>query len=369
LAAAIQTTALAVGGMALILLTVTRGELLATWEKAAPVDAPNRFIIGIQPDQRQVVGEALRALAPEARLSPMVRGRLQQIRGRDVSPEDYQDERAQRLVEREFNLSHATDLPPGNTISAGRWFDAAELDGSAPVAAASVEAGLAATLGIEVGDEMRFMVAGEPLTVRVVGLRHLDWSTMQVNFFVLLPPPALAPYPASDITSFHLPVDGTPQLNALVARFPNLTVIDVTVILRQMQAMLGQVATAVQFLFLFTVLAGVIVLYGALLAVFDERRLEFAVMRALGARSRQIRQALYGELLGIGVLAGFLSALAANLVGIVLARQLFELELAFNVWTLPAAMLLGALFAMLSGRRAVAALITAPALTTLRAAQ
>jgi putative ABC transport system permease protein len=201
-ATTIQIVALAIGIMAMLLLTVTRGELLDAWRRAAPPDAPDHFVINIQPEQRAGVAARLAAAGIAAELSPMVRGRLTAIGGRAVGAEDYpDDERAQRLVEREFNLSWRAGLPEGNRITAGRWF---------PVDAqgqrlASVEEGLARTLGIALGDELRFRIAGREVAVTVTSLRKLDWDSMRVNFFVLAPAGSLDGQPTSYITSFHLP--------------------------------------------------------------------------------------------------------------------------------------------------------------------
>jgi putative ABC transport system permease protein len=261
----------------------------------------------------------------------MVRGRLTRINGAKVSAADYSDDRAQRLIEREFNLSMRADLPEGNSVSGGRWFSAADLaaDGqdaqlkANDEAAASVEEGLARTLRLAVGDRIDFEVAGETVAMRVVGLRQVDWDTMRVNFFVLTPPAALQGYPASWITSFHLPTEKAELINQLLADFPNLTVIDVAAILRQLKSIMDQVAQAVQFIFLFTLAAGVIVLYAALASAAQERRYELAVMRALGARREQLRRALLAEFAAIGALSGLIASLGAIAIGQFLAREAF----------------------------------------------
>ncbi len=360
----LQIVALALGLMAMLLLTVTRGELLAAWQKATPADAPNRFIINIQPEQRQPVAEALAAAGIEAELSPMVRGRLMRIDGHPVSAASYpDDERAQRLIEREFNLSWRADAPPGNRITAGRWFATED----AGKVLASVEEGLAKTLGIRTGDELAFVIAGQETRVHVSSLRKLDWDSMRVNFFVLTPPGVLDGAPASYITSFHLAADQATLAQDLVARFPNLTLIDVAAILAQIQAIMGQVARAVQFIFLFTLLAGAVVLVSALLTAFDERRYELSVMRALGAGRAQLRQSLLAELAVVGAIAGLIAAAGAAVVGQLLARNVFQLEMPLDVWLFPLATLAGALLAVSIGWLAVRRLLATPPLLALRA--
>ncbi|MBT9519533.1 MAG: ABC transporter permease [Dechloromonas sp.] len=360
---AVQIVALAIGLMAMLLLTVIRAELLDAWQQSVPADAPNRFVINIQPDQRQPVADMLRASGIEAELLPMIRGRLVRIAGKEVSPASFpEDERAQRLIEREFNLSWRGDLPAGNRVTAGRWFAPEE----AGQGLASVEEGLAKTLGIQLGDELVFMVAGVEKRVKTSNLRKLSWDSMRVNFFVLTPPGVIEDAPASYITSFHLPAERVDAASELVRRFPGLTMIDVGAILRQLQAVIGQVAGAVQFVFVFALLAGGIVLYSALLTSFDERRYELAVMRSLGAQRAQLRQAMLVELGVIGSVAGLMAAIGAMLLGRIVGQQAFQLDLSFGLWLPALSTLGGGLLAVLIGWLAVRQLIATPPLLALR---
>jgi putative ABC transport system permease protein len=362
-AGAVQVVALAIGLMAMLLLTVTRAELLDAWQKSLPADAPNRFAINIQPEQRAAVEQALNAAGIRSELQPMVRARLVAIGGKAVSAASFpEDERAQRLIEREFNLSWHSNLPAGNTLSAGQWFAPAD----AGQGLASVEDGLAKTLGIQLGDELVFMVAGVEHRLRVSSLRKLAWDSMRVNFFVLTPPGVIEKAPASYITSFHLPAGQAEAAAGLVRQFPNLTLIDVGAILAQLQSVIGQVAGAVQFVFLFSLLAGGIVLYSALLTAFDERRYELAVMRALGAQRAQLRQALLVELAVIGGLAGLIAALGAMALGQVVGRQVFDLELAVRPWLPVLSSLAGAALAIAVGGLAIRRLVAVPPLLALR---
>jgi len=362
-ASTVQIVALALGLLAMLLLTVTRTELLSAWQKATPADAPNRFIVNIQPDQVAPLGEALTAGGITREIAPMVRGRLLRINGRTVSADDYpEDERAQRLIEREFNLSWRLEQPPGNRTVAGRWFKADE----SGQGLASVEEGLAKTLGIALGDTLEYNINGQDIPVKVVGLRKLDWDSMRVNFFVLTPPGVIDRYPASYITAFHLPAAQADLTHRLVERFPNLTVIDVGAILRQVQSVMNQVAQAVQFIFLFTLAAGGIVLYAALVTAFDERRYELSVMRALGARRDQLRQALLTELAAVGALAGLIAGSGATIIGDILAQQAFQLELAFNPWLIPGATLTGIFLTLAMGWLGMRRLLQTPPMLALR---
>ncbi len=316
----VQATALGLGLMALLVLTLVRADLLAAWRDTVPDDAPNRFVINLQTDQRQAfeaffVAEGL----PVPAIEPMIRGRLVAINGHPVSPEQYADTRAQRLAEREFNLSYGGRLPKGNTIASGRWH------GQTDQPAFSVESGVAETLGLKVGDTVSFDVAGQRVSAPITSARDLRWDSMQVNFFFIASPGVLTDYPASLITSFHLPETRRDVGLALSHAFPNISLIDVGAVMGQVESMIDRLITVVQWVFGFAVLAGVVVLLAALQATQDERAREFAIMRALGARRRQLRQTLIVEFAAMGAIAGGLAGVGASLVGWLLAVKVFEM--------------------------------------------
>lgn len=318
-----QAVALGLGLTTLLLLSVARGDLLASWRGQVPADAPNRFVINLQPDQRAAFTDFLvgHGLA-EPNLEPMVRARLVAVNGRPVRPADYEDDRARRLVEREFNLSWSVDLPAGNTIVAGQWH------GSDRQLQYSVEQGLAETLGLRLGDELTYDFAGVPVSAPVTSLRKLQWDSMRVNFFVIASPGMLDAFPESYITSFHLPEGQAGMVTELMTRLPNLTVIDVASVMRQLQDAMDQAARAVQALFAFSIAAGIVVLVAALQAGADERYRELAVMRALGARRRQLQAALMAEFAVLGTMAGLLAGLGSGAIAWALAH--FALHLPYR---------------------------------------
>ena len=363
-ASVVQIVALALGFMALLLLTVTRNDLLNAWSRSLPADAPNQFVVNIQPDQLEAVRAVFSEHQLTAEFAPMIRGRLVKVNDRAVNADDYEDDRARRLVEREFNLSYRDDIPPGNKLSAGRWFSRPS---GGERREGSVEDGLAKTLGLKVGDWLEFSVGGENIRMQILNLRKLNWDSMRVNFFVLTPPELLNDFPASWITSFHLPRENATFVSQLVRAFPNLTVIDVGAILRQLQHIMDQVAQAVQFVFLFTLIAGVIVLYATFATAADERRYELAVMRALGARRDQLRRALLAEFAAVGGLAGLIAAIGAIIVGQVLANRVLNFEVEINYWLPPLAVLAGAALVTGAGWFAAVRLMRAPPLEALRA--
>jgi len=318
---AVQIASLALGLTAVLLLTFTRNDLVDAWRRSAPPDAPNRFLIGVQPMQV----EPLKAFFAERKvplpdLYPMVRGRVVALNGAPVSEADYAEERAKRLVEREFNLSYMKDLPGHNRIVAGRWFDPLSRE-------ISVEQGIAERLGWKLGDELTWLVGSERFTARITSLRKLRWDSMKVNFFVVTPPAVLEGFPASFISAFRLEPEAAPLVSELAARFPNVTLIDAAAAVRQAQGVIDQLINAVQFVFLFALVAGLLVLYSALVATEDERRREAAVMRVYGASRAQVTGTQRAEFLAMGAIAGLLATLGAAAIGQVLARRVFELDL------------------------------------------
>ncbi|MBA5686471.1 ABC transporter permease [Rugamonas apoptosis] len=360
----VQIVSLSLGLMALLLLTVVRGDLMTAWRNATPADAPNRFIINIQPEQRDELAARLaRAGVHEAPQFPMIRGRLTAVNGQPVTADTYTEDRAKNLADREFNLSTMTQPQQGNRISAGAWF--ADRPG---VAEASVEEGIARTLRWKLGDKLRFDIAGAPVEATITSLRKLEWGSMRVNFFVILNPHALQGTSQSWITAFHLPPGQGALMNAFTRDYPNLTIVDVGGLLRQLQAVLDQVVAAVEFLFAFTLASGVLVLYAALMGSQDERSREAGLLRALGATRRQLSQAQLIEFALVGGLAGLLAATGAAAMGWGLATYQFKFDWTFQPTVWLAGLLAGALCAMVGGWLGLRRVLRRPPLQTLREA-
>jgi putative ABC transport system permease protein len=367
--AVLQVSALAVGLLALVLLVLLRTDLISSWRQATPPDAPNRFVINLQPDQAEAFQQRL-AEAGVQRYDwyPMIRGRLVSINGKAVAPGSFSVERAARLVEREFNLSHSAESPAHNEVIAGRWV-ADEAEGL------SVEEGLATELGLKLGDTLGFDIAGITTQGRITTLRKVDWGSMRVNFFVLFPRSAMPDLPVTYISAFRAPLpaaagaaSGPSFDNRLSRDFPNITNIDVSASIGQVQRVLDQVIRAVEFLFGFTLLAGLVVLFAAITATREQRSREFAIMRAMGASGRLLAQVQRAELLGVGALAGFLASIAAVAVGWLLAKYAFE----FTWNPSPVVPLLGAvagaLLALAAGWWGLREVLLRPVLQTLRRA-
>ena len=325
----LQVVCLSAGMMALLLLTLVRSDLLQSWKSSLPPAAPNRFLVNIQQDQLQALHDFFADHGlDQPRIFPMVRGRLTAINGKTVTSADYPEQRAKRLIEREFNLSWAREMQDDNRIVAGRWWR--EQDTGKVMF--SVEQGLAETLGIRLGATLTYDIAGVVLSGQVASLRKVDWDSFRVNFFVIAPPGVLENHPVSYITSFYLTADRWAVINDLVKAFPNILVIDVAAIISQVQKIMDKVVRAVEFVFMFSLLAGLMVLYAAIVAAQDERMLEAVMLRTLGASTGQIMRAQLSEFVAIGGLAGLLAATGASALGYVLASNVLNVAYVLNPW-------------------------------------
>ncbi len=369
--AVLQVSALSVGLLALVLLVLLRTDLIDSWRKATPPDAPNRFVINVQPEQ----GDAFKARLTEGGVTqfdwyPMIRGRLIAINGKTVKPEEMTEDRAKRLVDREFNLSHGAQLPPHNIVSGGVWTPD-EAGGL------SVEEGLAQSLNLKLGDTLRFDLAGQSAEGRITSLRKVDWGSMRVNFFVMFPTAQMQDAPVTYIAAFRAPPERGADAaagksasfdNTLSREFPNITNIDISASIGQIQRVLDQVVRAVEFLFGFTLAAGLVVLFAAVTATREARTREFAVMRALGASGKLLAQVQRAELLGVGALAGVLASIAASAVGWALARYVFEFSWNPSPLVPLAGAVAGALLALAAGWWGLRDVLKRPVMQTLRSA-
>ena len=360
--AVVQISALAVGLLALVLLVLLRTDLVASWRQATPPDAPNRFVINVMPDQSVAFQQALRSAGvSQFDWYPMIRGRLVAVNDKPVSPDDYTDDRAKRLVDREFNLSNAAEQPPYNQIVAGQWKDN-------EAGAVSVEQGLAETLGLKLGDRLRFDIGGVQNDARITSLRKVDWGSLHANFFVMYPVAKLADdVPLTYMSAFRAP-ERKGFDNALVRDFPNITNVDMSATIGQIERVLDQVIGAVEFLFVFTLAAGLVVLFAAVTATREERAREFAIMRAVGARASLLRQVQRAELVGVGLLAGFLASVVASVIGWALAHYVFDFTWTASPLVPIAGALAGAVLALAAGWWGLRDVLRRPVIETLRRA-
>lgn len=359
----IQIVAFGLGLMVLLLLALVRNDLMEEWRASLPENAPNHFMINIRPDQTGAISQFFteRGIAAP-QLVPMVRARLTAIDGVSGSALDLRNDRAKEFMDREANLTWAKDLQADNKIVAGKWWDGEEH----PEPQVSVELEMAQSLGLQLGDELRFDVAGETVTARVTSFRTVRWDSFRPNFFMVFSPGVLDATAGTYITSVHLPVERRSMLVDLVRRFPEVTTIDLDAILAQVRGVMDKAALAVQYVFGFTLLAGITVLLAAIQATRDERRYESAMLRTLGASRRVVLQGVAAEFSTLGLLSGTLAAVGASAAGYFLATRLFDLKYSFDPWVWVIGLLSGALLVGISGTLATRSVVNHPPVATLR---
>lgn len=322
-----QAVALGLALLALLLVGIVRGDLLAAWENRLPADAPNQFLINIQTAQ---VAELRRFMAergyPDLRLWPMARGRLTALRGEPVTVDSFEDEETRRWINREFNLSWTDRFGDDNQLVEGQWWDPA----TRGQPWLSVDTYAVERLGLKIGDTLTLQIADRSVEVRVYNVRNVSWDSFRPNFFLVLPPGVIDETEAQWITSFHLRPERRPLLRELITAFPNVTALDLDAALGQVRAILDRVVRAVQFIFLFTLGAGLAVLLAAIEGTRAERVRETALLRALGAGDRTLLLGLLAEYAALGLVAGLVAAAAAQGIGAALAHFVFELPYVFS---------------------------------------
>jgi putative ABC transport system permease protein len=358
-----QVVAFGLGLMVLLLLAVVRNDLLEDWQRSLPADTPNHFLINIP---SAGTGEFSRFFTErglgEPRLYPMIRARLTSINGRPVTELALGSDRARGFAEREQNLTWTESLSAGNKLAGGRWWGEADR-GRALV---SVATDYRDELGLKLGDKLAFDVAGEPLEAEVSSFREVQWDSFQPNFFLVFSPGTLDGMVGTWLTAVRLEPGQKPMLTELVRQFPSVSVFDVEAILTQVREVMDRASLAVQYVFLFTLVAGIVVVLAAVQSTRDERRYESAMLRTLGASRRVVLKGVAAEFTAVGVLAGFLAATGATVGGWVTATELFDLEYQLDpaVWGLGLA--LGVLLVGGAGTLAARSVVNSPPIATLR---
>jgi putative ABC transport system permease protein len=360
----VQVVAFGIGLMVLLLLTSVRTELMSEWQATLPADAPNQFLINIQPDEREALGAMLRdAGVPEPPFTPLVRARMSHINGKPVDDYPAATPRGRDELDDETNLTWSATLPPGNEVVSGRWWQE-----GAEVPEISLEEELRAAIGLKLGDEITYAIGGDSLTVRLTSTRSVQWESFRPNFFMVLSPGAIERFAHTYITSLHLAPEQRGVLVDLVRQFPSVSALDIGAVLDQVRRSMDRAALAVQYVFLFTLAAGVMVLLAAIQSTRDERMFESAVLRTLGARRSVVLQGVAAEFTALGLLAGTLAAVGAASIGYVLATQLFRLDFVPGVALWLGGLVAGALVVGISGTLAVRSVINHSPVATLRGA-
>ena len=359
----VQIVAFGLGLMVLLLLAVVRGDLLADWRRSLPADVPNNFLVNIRPEERGPLQDFLKSHGfGEPQMYPMVRARITAINGAASESLHPKGDSARGYLEREQNLTWTARLMDDNQLVEGRWWTAADF--GKPMVSISSE--YQEALKLKLGDTLRFDVAGESLTVRVASIRKVRWDSFRPNFFLVFPPGLLDGAAGTYMTSIYLTAAQRPSLIDLVRQFPTVSVFDVDAILRQIRDIMDRASLAVQYVFIFTLAAGVVVLLAAVQSTRDERRYESAILRTLGASRATVLQGVAAEFSALGFLAGTLGALGASAVGWMVARRLFSLQFTPDpkVWVI--GLTCGTILVGVSGTLATRRVVNTPPIVSLR---
>ncbi|WP_242457941.1 FtsX-like permease family protein [Halomonas sp. YLGW01] len=330
-----QLLAFAVTFAAMAMIALVRGDLLTAWQDQLPEDTPNYFAINIQPQERDDFVETLAGSVDErSALYPMVRGRITALNGEppmDAVPESGRGDNALR---RELNLTWRDALPEGNRLVAGQWFGAANQDadasdGTVPI---SLEDDLAGRLGLALGDTMSFTIGAATVTGRITSLRDLDWDSFRPNFYVIFPPGVLERFGHTYITAFHLDDAESPLPGRIVEDFPAVSLLNVEAILGQVRELLTQVTRSVELVLGFVLLAGISVLYAALIASRPLRAHESGLLRVFGAGDRLISRVQGAEFAILGLASGLMGALLAELAAAGIYAGWLDLAPRLHLW-------------------------------------
>ncbi len=358
----VQLAAFAMGIMALLLIAIVRVDVLEAWERDIPDDAPNVFVVNIQPDQVDGLRDRLSSQNVDvAGIFPMIRARLASHNGVATASDDG-DQRQQRRARREYNLTYSDAEPLAGEVVDGEWW---ATDGTAEPAW-SIEEEWAEFRGFKVGDTLTFKIAGVDVTAPVKNLRKVDWESFQVNFFIMASPATLVDMPSTFVTSFKIDTDFSKTTSGWAREFPGIAALDIGAILTRVKTLMDRASLAVEYVFLFTVLAGICVLLAAVQSSQGERIRESALLRALGASHEQIKHAVIAEFAILGAIAGFLAAAFATVVAWALSRFVFELPFEINVWLWIIGVLGGAIGISVAGFLATRRVLVTPPVVALR---
>lgn len=374
---AVQIVAFGLGLMVLLVLTIVRNDLLLGWRATLDATAANQFIINIQPEEREGLVKLLTdGGLPSPDLVPLVRARMTHVDGVEVKERSYPDSRGRRLANRDANLTYGNQLPGSNTVIKGTWWGSTEGQPDAVSATidsnsneqhqVSVEADAARSMELTLGSVLTINVADTEVEATVTSLREVRWDSFEPNFFMVFNPAALQDAPQTFITSLNVNDGQRPVLRDLVRAYPGISVIDIEATLDQVRRVIDKAVLAVQVVFLFTLLAGVVVLFAAVQSTLDERRYESALLRTFGAKRRTVFAGLAAEFTLLGLASGVFAALGATVVGGLAATQLFSMPFSINPWLWIVGALAGAIIVGVSGVVATRTAVEASPMTVLR---
>jgi putative ABC transport system permease protein len=359
----VQVVAFGLGLMVLLLLGVVRNDLLEAWQRNLPEDTPNYFMVNVQPEDWAGISTLLEgSLGKVPDFLPLMRGRVSSIKGVPIDDYGLEDPEARRFVRRESNITWTPRLPESNQLQSGEWWTE-DYSGSLQL---SMEDGMSKLLGLKLGDKLGINIGGEEFVAVLTSTRFVEWDSLQPNFYLILSPGEVRDMPQTYLSSYYVPPDQRGMMKQLLQQYPTVTLIDLESVLAQLRGVIDKASLAVQAVFVFTLLAGVLVLLAAVQVTRDERRFESAILHTLGARRRVILQGIIAEFVALGALAGLLAAMGAGGVGYLLARNVFDLEYQFDLSLVLFGLVIGAAIVGITGTLATRKAVNEPPVAVLR---
>jgi len=360
----IQVAAFGLGLMVLLLLGVLRTELMTEWQDLLPEDTANQFLINIQPGEPPAIAEMLAANGLETpAFTPLLRARISGINGEALADYRAPNRWARNELEGEINLTWLAELGPDNEVVAGEWWQPGD---DRPQL--SIERSLAERTGLGLGDEIELSAGGESFGVTITSIRSVQWDTFRPNFFMVLNPGLAEQYAHTFISSLRAGPEDRAVMLDVARRFPAVSIIDIGAVLDQVRGAMRRATLAVQYVFLFTLAAGLMVLLAAIQATRDERLFESAVLRTLGARRGIVFKGLAAEFVALGLLAGLIGAAGAGGLAWLVAAQVFELDYWPGPGLLALGLIAGGAIVGLSGTLALRSVVDTPPVASLRGA-
>lgn len=359
----LQIVALGLGLSALLLLAIVRGDLVQNWRARLPQDVPNYFFVNIPPEEREAFRATLQADGGRlSRMLPMIRGRLLAINGESVAQRHFMNPRGEAFATREQNLTWSADIGAGNRVTQGHWFTAQE----AGKPLVSVERSFQESMGLRLGDKLTFDIAGETVEVTISSFRNVQWDSLQPNFFLVFPPGLLEGAAGTWLASALYKPSDPAAIASLVRRFPSVSIFNMDDLLGQLRSIIDKAVLAVQGVFVFTLLAGVVVLLAAVQVTRDERRYESAMLRTLGASRRTVVAGVLLEFALIGLLAGAMAAAAASSGSYLLSTRLLDIPWTPDPLTWVSGAIAGLGLVCVAGYLATRSALLQPPMSTLR---
>lgn len=313
--------------LAMTLIVLLRSELLETWQKQLPSNAPNYFAMDISHNEltkfQQQVAKLSTHIAP---YYPIIAGRLTAVKGTPINQLTF-TWRGQNATQRDLSLTWSAHLPADNVIQQGAWWP--DLQEVSKLPRVSIEEELAKSLQVTIGDHLNFVIAGVNYETIITSTRKINWNNFQPNFFVIFDPSSIRDIPATYLTSFYLAPNNDKQLVALARDFPTVTLLDIDGLLKQVKMILNQVTIAIEYILLFVLLAGISVLFASLQVTLADRIKQGALLRALGAKKQLLTQTRLTEFSLLGAMSGCLAAIGCELISALLYH--FTLDLAWHL--------------------------------------